>query len=252
MRWGQHFLVDTEIARRQVAYADLSSNDVVLEIGPGHGVLTKHIAPRVRRIVTIEIDARFVRTLANMTNVETITADVLNVDLKSIPFTKVISNLPYQISSPLTFLLLQQDFELGVLMYQQEFARRLVARSGTPEYSRLSVMAQYHADWELLETVPPRAFRPPPEVHSCIVRVTPRDPPFQVADEQMFAQVVRQLFSHRRKTIKNALRSENALPATLTTAIPYADRRVGKLAPHQIGEISDVLTKRERNHATTH
>jgi len=252
MHWGQHFLVDAEIVQRQISYANLSSTDVVLEIGPGHGVLTKHIAPQVRKVITIEIDARFVRTFDNMTNVKTITADVLNVDLGAIPFNKVISNLPYQISSPVTFLLLQQNFEMGVLMYQQEFARRLVAHPDTSEYSRLSVMAQYHADWEILETVSPKAFSPSPEVHSCIVRAKPRDPLFHVADEQMFAQVVRQLFSHRRKTIKNALRSENALPATLTTAIPYGDYRVGKLYPYQIGEISDVLAKEERNHATTH
>ena len=100
MHWGQHFLVDAEIARRQISYANLSSTDVVLEIGPGHGVLTKHIAPQVRKVITIEIDACFVRTLANMTNVKSITADVLNVDLDAIPFNKVISNLPYQISSP--------------------------------------------------------------------------------------------------------------------------------------------------------
>jgi 16S rRNA (adenine1518-N6/adenine1519-N6)-dimethyltransferase len=245
MRWGQHFLVDTDVAERQVAYADLSSDDVVLEIGPGNGVLTTRMASQVKKVIAIEIDAHLAHALPVIPNVEVINADVLQVDLQPLSFTKVVANIPYEISSPLTFTLLKQNFEVGVVMYQKEFAQRLVAQPGTQAYARLSVMAQYYADWEVLETVPATAFRPPPKVASCLVRIQPRDPVFHVDDERTFERVVRILFSHRRKTIKNALRAEHALPEEIAAYLPYGDRRIGKLAPAQIGEISDLLARWE-------
>ncbi|MDD3494057.1 MAG: 16S rRNA (adenine(1518)-N(6)/adenine(1519)-N(6))-dimethyltransferase RsmA [Candidatus Thermoplasmatota archaeon] len=250
MRRGQHFLVDGRVAQRQIDYACLSPGDVVLEIGPGEGALTRRMAGRVSRVIAIEIDGRLAEGLRGLPGVEVIHADALAVDFGSLSFNKVVSNLPYQISSPVTFKLLAQDFELAVLMYQREFARRLVAEPGSRDYSRLSVMAQYRARWEILEIVPPSAFRPHPEVHSCVVRAVPRPPPFAVWNPEVFEDVVRILFSHRRKTIKNALRAERYVPPEVAADLPYARQRVGKLTPEQIGELSNALAQWREEHET--
>lgn len=243
-------MVDARVAQRHISYARLSPEDVVLEVGPGEGALTRRMAGRVHTVIAIEIDARLAEGLRGLPGVEVIHADALTVDFDDLPFTKVVSNLPYQISSPLTFKLLEQSFELGILMYQREFARRLVAQPGSRDYSRLSVMAQYRAHWDILETVPPSAFRPRPEVYSCMVRLIPRPPPFPVRDPAVFAEVVRILFSHRRKTIKNALRAEDYVPPEVAADLPYAQRRVGKLTPEQMGEISNVVASWREENAT--
>ncbi|HHH78357.1 MAG TPA: hypothetical protein ENL18_03995, partial [Thermoplasmatales archaeon] len=124
---GQNFLVDGRIADRQIEYASLKDRDVVLEIGAGYGVLTKRIAAKAGKVVAVEMDSSLADTLEGIPNADVIRDDVLNVDLNSLKFNKVIANLPYQISSPVTFKLLDTTFELGVLMYQKEFAERLVA-----------------------------------------------------------------------------------------------------------------------------
>jgi len=241
MRRGQHFLVNDRIAERQVGYAQLSRDDVVLEIGAGKGALTRHLARAAGRVIAIEIDADLVATLENMDNVEVVQNDALNVDFDALRFTKVVANLPYQISSPVTFKLLEQDFELGVLMYQKEFAERLVAVPGSDAYARLSVMAQYAADWELLETVSPGAFYPRPRVRSAVVRMTPREPLFSVVDEAVFADVVRALFSHRRKKIRNGLLAAGLVSRDQLGEVPYVHRRAEDLLPAQIGAISDAV-----------
>jgi len=171
MRIGQNFLVNDKIAERQIEYASLSSKDTVLEIGAGYGVLTKRIARKAGRVIAVEVDRSLAGSLEGIPNTEIICNDILDVDFGALEFNKVISNLPYQISSPVTFKLLKSNFELGILMYQKEFADRLVAKPGDGGYSRLSVMASYTADWDVLEIIPPSAFRPRPRVNSAIVRV---------------------------------------------------------------------------------
>ncbi len=241
MRRGQHFLVDDRVAERQVGYAQLSRDDVVLEIGAGKGALTRHLARAAGRVIAIEIDVDLAAGLEHMDNVEVLRCDALAVDFDALQFTKVVANLPYQISSPVTFKLLEQDFELGVLMYQKEFAERLVAVPGSDSYARLSVMAQYAADWELLETVSPGAFYPRPRVRSAIVRMTPREPLFSVVDEAIFADVVRALFSHRRKKIRNGLLAAGLVSRDQLGEVPYVHRRAEDLLPAQIGAISDAV-----------
>src|SRR2546422_67643 len=133
---GQHFLVDARVAARQVAHAQIRRSDVVLEIGPGLGILTRLLGERAKRVVTIEADCRFAEYLRrNLPDVEVIAGDTLKVDWP--PFNVMASNLPYQISSLVTFRLLEHAFERAVLMYQWEFARRMRAKPGTADYSRL-------------------------------------------------------------------------------------------------------------------
>ncbi len=249
MRRGQHFLVDDRVAKRQVGYTSLTRDDVVLEIGAGKGALTRHLAAAAGHVIAIEIDAALAAGLEGMDNVELLRRDALAVDFDAYEFTKVVANLPYQISSPVTFKLLEQEFELGVLMYQKEFAERLVAAPGSDDYSRLSVMAQYAADWELLETVSPGAFYPRPRVRSAIVRMTPREPLFSVIDEAVFADVVRALFSHRRKKIRNGLLAAGLVSRDQLPGVPYVHRRAEDLLPAQLGAVSDavaILLREER------
>ena len=242
---GQHLLVDARVAKRAAGYASLSEEDTVLEIGPGRGVLTRFLAREAGRVVAIEKDRQFASFLQSMpANVELLFADALRYPLPG--FNKVVSNLPYSISSPITFLLLERDFQLGVLMYQREFAKRMVAPVGSPDYSRLSVEVFRRARCRILEEVPPTAFAPPPRVWSAIVELWPRPCPFKIADGAVFSAVARALFSHRRKSVHNALRSEERLLGGLLGRLdaenPVLKRRAESLSPEEIAEMARSLT----------
>jgi 16S rRNA (adenine1518-N6/adenine1519-N6)-dimethyltransferase len=206
-RSDQHHVVDPIVLEKMVDHAHLSREDVVLEIGAGIGNLTRLLAKRAGEVISIERDRRFVKILRGqlrgLSNVQIIYGDALRIELPK--FNKVVANLPYSISSDITFRLLEHKFELAVLMYQREFAERLVAKPGSDDYSRLTVNTYYRARVELLGEVPPEAFVPQPKVTSAIVRLSPREPPFEVADEKIFFDVVRALFQHRRQRVRNAL-----------------------------------------------
>ncbi len=244
---GQHFLVDRRVASRQIAYADVRPSDVVLEIGPGLGVLTRALVVRAKRVVAIESDRRFVAYLRKMLpEVDLIHGDAVKVPWPS--FDRMVSNVPYQISSPLTFKLLDHPFDRAVLMLQWEFARRMVAKPGTADYSRLSVGVYRRATCEILERVPRNAFHPQPQVDSAIVRLEPRPCPFPLADPTFYDVVVEALFGHRRKTVENGLRlawralakSPEELEARLAD-IPFLGRRVEELRPEEIAEIAEAI-----------
>ena len=145
-RFGQHFLIDLSVADREVGYAKLIKNDIVLEIGPGQGVITRLLAQKAKQVIAIEIDQRLVDKLKKTLpgNVTLISGDALSVDFQTLPrFTKIVSNLPFEISSPITFKFLESSFSRGILIYQKDFAKRLVALPGTKEYSRLTVGVSY-------------------------------------------------------------------------------------------------------------
>jgi len=213
-RLGQHFMVDERILKREVEYAELDRDDTVLEIGPGMGALTRYLVERAGKVHAIEKDqALAVLIRESYPSVNLIEGDAMKVEWPG--FDKMVSNIPYRISSPLTFLLLEHDFRVAVLTYQREFAERMVAYAGEMAYSRLSVMTYYRAEVEYLETIPRSAFRPQPKVESAIVRIRPRkEPPFHVEDEELFEDVVRTLFSARRKMVRSALRPKYGTPDT--------------------------------------
>jgi 16S rRNA (adenine1518-N6/adenine1519-N6)-dimethyltransferase len=244
---GQHFLIDSRVAARQVAHARIRPSDVVLEIGPGLGVLTRLLAARAKRVVAIEADRKFAAYLREqLPDVEVISGDALKVEWPR--FDVIASNLPYQISSPLTFRLLEHSFDRAVLMYQWEFARRMRAKPGTPDYSRLTVGVYRRAECEILERVPRNAFHPQPNVDSAIVSLVPRPAPFRLSDADRFDAVVDALFAHRRKTVENGLRlgwrglasSAEVLEAALPN-LPHRTRRVGELSPEEIARIAEAL-----------
>lgn len=235
MKLSQNFLIDERVAERQIKYADLNEKDVVLEIGAGKGILTKKIA-KIAKVIAVEIDKKFISILKNIDNVEVINEDFLKLDLNELNFNKVISNIPYHISSPITFKLLEKKFEMGILMYQKEFAERMVAIPGTKNYSRLSVMVYYRADCFLLEKVPKSAFYPVPKVDSYMVKIIPVGRRFEV-DENLFERVVKSLFCHRRKKIKNSLVIDGLLSKEDAEKIIYGDRRGDSLTPEEIAEL---------------
>ena len=242
---GQNFLVDKRVAIREIQYAGIDENDVVLEIGPGMGILTTLLAEKAKKVIAVEIDGELVDKLKKFLpeNVLLVHEDAVKVDFEVLPsFNKIVSNLPFHISSPITFKFLQYDFSSAVLIYQKEFADRMVAKTGDKHYSRLSVGVYYKADCEILETIPKGCFFPQPQVDSCMVRLTPRkSPAFPVLDEKFFFDLTRELFNHRRKKIKNTL--GELYSDVKFEDLPYLDRRVEELTPEQIGELSDFLYK---------
>jgi 16S rRNA (adenine1518-N6/adenine1519-N6)-dimethyltransferase len=254
---GQHIVIDNDVLKRMIEYADLTAEDVVLEVGAGTGNLTHLLAQRAGKVIAVERDRRLIRVLkgqlGEFSNVQLIQGDVLRLKLPK--FDKVVSNLPYGISSDLTFKLLKRPFKLAVLMYQREFAHRMTASPRSHEYGRLTVTVFYRAGVELLEDVSPSAFYPPPKVGSAVVRLKPRKPPFKVLDEKLFFNLVRALFQHRRQRVRNALYHsfaevfpdltlrESEKRSFVDQKLPpeFALARVMDLPPEKFGTISDYL-----------
>jgi len=257
-RIGQQQVVDPTFLEKMVSYAELSSKDAVLEIGPGIGNLTMLLARDAGSVIAVERDDKLSKALQErlkrINNVKLIHGDALRVELPK--FNKVVSNLPYSISSEVMFKLLEFKFDLAVLMFQKEFAERLTAKPGSDDYGRLTVNTYYRAEAELLDGVPPSAFFPQPKVNSAIVRLKPRSPPFQVKDEKAFADLVRALFQHRRQRVRNAfMRSFSEVFPDLTLpkgkrrslvderlSKELSEARVMDLAPEDFGEMSNLIT----------
>ena len=206
----QHFLVDINAVNRIADLADVNGKKV-LEIGPGKGVLTRALLDRGAIVHAIELDGLLCEQLA-ITFSEEIArgqltlqqGDATRCDIP--PFEITVSNLPYSASSKITFRLMEMGFEVAVLMYQAEFADRMVAKAGTKDCGRLSIMMQTYAAVQQCFRLPPQCFSPRPEVNSAVVKIFPRDPIFYINDRRLYANVVLALFSHRRKTVRNCLR----------------------------------------------
>lgn len=205
-RKSQHYLVNSSILDRIIRKAEPSVNDTILDIGAGIGTLTIPLSEMARKVVAIEQDPQIASILRErleekgITNVDVLEGDATRLELP--PFNKVVSNLPYKISSPITFRLLEYDFDFGILMYQLEFADRMVAKPGESKYSRLSVMINLKAEAEKLFTVPKGAFLPPPRVSSAVVKLTPKK---DVKLDEFMLNITRALFQHKRKKAKKAL-----------------------------------------------
>jgi len=236
---GQNFLVDDRVADRHVEYAGITSTEEVLEVGPGLGVLTTRLAAKAGRVVAIEADHKLASYLRGglPSNVELIEGDALKVPFPR--FDKFVSNLPYSISTPIIFKLLEHKFQRAVVMLQKEFADRMVAAPDTDDYSRLTVSVAYRAECRVLERVPRTRFWPAPKVDSALVELVPRPPPFAVADEELFFRMTEALFQNRRKKIGTVLRMRGLVRPDDRDRLPYMDLRVEALTPEQIGELAD-------------
>ncbi len=247
-RWGQHFLVSSRALDRILAAAELSAEDTVLEVGAGLGTLTAALAPRVARVIAVEVDDALLAALraavAPWENVQILCADIMTVDREALfgerggP-RKVVANLPYNLASALIVALLEQPLGLRrlVVTVQREVAARMAASPATADYGLLSVAVQYRADVAIVEHLPASAFFPAPDVESAVVRLDVRaQPGCVVQDEGMLFRVVRAAFGQRRKTIRNALAAGVPMPAA---AAAVACARAG-IAPVRRGETLDL------------
>ncbi len=234
---GQHFLIDRAALERIAQYAELCKEDRVLEIGAGTGNLTEVLAERSSCVYAVEIDPHLAMGLqGKFQNVRVIKGDALEIELPD--YNKIVSNLPYQISSKITYRLLSRPFELSVLMFQQEFAKRLVAPVGSREYGRLAMVAGFFCEAKILEILPRSAFRPVPEVNSAIVRLFPRSVRPDVKPE-VFLKLAEGLFRQRRKKVKKALAALGVSKERLAEIdAKMLDKRPEELTPDQAAELA--------------
>jgi 16S rRNA (adenine1518-N6/adenine1519-N6)-dimethyltransferase len=274
-RFGQHFLVP-DWADKLVAAIDPQPQDRFLEIGPGPGALTLRLAPRVEHLVTVEVDRDLTAALAPQlpANVDLVEGDFLTLDLDAIlahsPL-RVAGNLPYNVATPILFRLIDtwrtrtlssrpmqgaagghnstRPWRDATLMIQREVAERIEAQPGSRDYGVLSIATRLHADVQRVLTLPPGAFRPPPKVHSAVIRLTFRTPAVALRDEQLFERMVRSMFTQRRKTLANALASFAASRqaesrAALTSAGIDATRRAETLDLAELARLADYFAGR--------
>lgn len=217
-RFGQHFLHDATVIQRIIAAIGAKPDQSLLEIGPGRGALTLPLLVVCRQLQAIELDRDLVPLLQKISaewgDLIIHQGDVLTFDWASLrrdeQRLRVVGNLPYNISTPLIFHLLNSASHIEDMhfMLQKEVAERIAAEPGDSNYGRLSVMVQYYCETRLLFTVAAAAFTPPPKVESAVIRLIPyREFPVPVTDEQRFAELVTQAFSQRRKTLRNSLKS---------------------------------------------
>lgn len=214
---GQNFLIDEDIVRRIVQAAELTPADKVLEVGPGIGTLTQGLAESGADVVAVELDKRLLPvldvTLAGYDNVRIVNGDILKVDIMQelgAENFKVCANLPYYITTPIIFALLEKrlPMERLVAMVQKEVAERMAAKPGGRDYGALSVAIQYFTEPEIAFIVPPSSFIPAPAVDSAVIVCKRRQkPPVEVCDEALFFRVVKAAFSMRRKMLNNALKN---------------------------------------------
>ncbi|MGX9132849.1 16S rRNA (adenine(1518)-N(6)/adenine(1519)-N(6))-dimethyltransferase RsmA [Rummeliibacillus sp. JY-2-4R] len=220
---GQNFLIDPNILRNIVSYADLSKTSAAIEVGPGIGALTEHLARQAGKVVSFEIDQRLLPvledTLSSYDNVKIVHSDVLKADVATIIKDElsqyenimVVANLPYYVTTPILLKLLMEDLPIRgmVVMMQKEVADRISAVPGTKAYGSLSIAVQYYMNAEVVMTVPKTVFMPQPNVDSAVLRLIRHDePPVKVISESFLFEVTRSSFAQRRKTILNNLQSQ--------------------------------------------
>ena len=260
-RFAQHFLEPAWVTKL-VAAIDPAPGDTIVEIGPGRGAITMPLLPRVRQLLAIEVDRDLAAALEarHIPQLTVVTADVLTLDLAatvrahvdaaSVERCRVVGNLPYNISSPILFRLLDAapaaGFSDATLMLQEEVAERLIAVPGTGDYGVLTLCTALGADVTKLLSLPPGAFRPAPKVRSAVVRLTFRPPPAEVHDPVLVAAIVRAVFTQRRKTLANALAPFVSMRGIrAAAALERADidprRRPETVTLAEYGRLADVI-----------
>jgi len=256
---GQNYLIDKNKRDQIINFGNITKDDVVLEIGTGIGTLTIELAKKAQKVIAIEQDTKICEILAKrlkdekIDNVELINDDALKVDFP--PFNKIISNLPYQISSPITFKFLDYDFDLAVLMYQKEFADRMNGEVGSKNYSRLSAMLYFKCDIEKLTDVSCESFIPKPQIDSTVVKLTPKENKIPDDEFKTYSKFTKALFQHRNKKIRNALIDSRHIISNIDKKVlkkrlngieddeinDYLSKRVIVLTPEEILEVSKRL-----------
>ncbi len=263
-KFGQNFLIDSNVLDGIVSAAGVTGDDCVLEIGPGIGSLTQYLAEAARRVVAVEIDKTLMPvlgdTLSEYDNVTIINNDVLKVDIEEIvqkynegrPI-KVVANLPYYITTPIIMKLFESGapIESITVMVQKEVADRMVMGPGNKDYGSLSLAVGYYAEPQAVMDVPPSSFIPQPGVGSAVVKLIRYDKPrVSVSDEKFMFEIIRTSFNQRRKTLSNSLSSNPALGLSrqavqeALAAMGIDERARGEtLSLEQFAELSDILQR---------
>ncbi|HIR92063.1 MAG TPA: 16S rRNA (adenine(1518)-N(6)/adenine(1519)-N(6))-dimethyltransferase RsmA [Candidatus Egerieimonas intestinavium] len=227
-KFGQNFLIDCHVLDKIIAAAEITSEDFVVEIGPGIGTMTQYLACAAREVCAVEIDRSLIPilqdTLGGYDNVTVINEDILKVDLAALAREKnqgrpikVVANLPYYITTPIIMGLFEKHVPVSsiTVMVQKEVAMRMQTGPGSKDYGALSLAVQYYAQPYLVANVPPNCFMPRPKVGSAVIRLTlHREPPVQVKDEELMFRLIRASFNQRRKTLLNGLRGDAQLDFT--------------------------------------
>ena len=270
-KFGQNFLIDTHVLEKIVDAADIGKDDLVLEIGPGIGTVTQYLCEAARQVIAVEIDRKLIKilkdTLSAYDNVEVINEDILKVDIAALveeknngkPI-KVVSNLPYYITTPIIMTLLEKRVPVTdmTLMMQEEVARRMQATPGNKDYGALSLAVQYYSVPYIAAFVPQNCFMPRPNVGSAVVNLKcHKNPPVEVMDEELMFKLIKASFAQRRKTLQNGLTNSAELDFTkeeITEAILKMQEMLGmKQNPLIRGEtltlkefacLSDILSKK--------
>lgn len=261
---GQNFLIDPNILRNIVSYADLTKESAAIEIGPGIGALTEHLARAAGKVVSFEIDQRLLPvledTLSPYENIKIVHSDVLKADvaniiaeeLSSYKDIMVVANLPYYVTTPILLKILKENLPIRgmVVMMQKEVADRISAVPGTKAYGSLSIAVQYYMNAEVVMTVPKTVFMPQPNVDSAVLRlIRHAEPPVKVIDESFLFEVTRSSFAQRRKTILNNLQSQllngkekkEYILSALAEANIEPTRRGETLSIVEFGQLADTL-----------
>ena len=235
---GQNFLIDSNISKRIVDSAEVSEGEKVLEIGPGRGALTEILSSK-GNLIAIEKDKWLAVVLKQKFkgSVEIVEGDILKWEVP--PIDVIVANLPYSISSLILFRLFNYEWTRAVLMFQEEFANRLVAKPGSKIYGRLSVMANHFVSTKKLFKVSKTAFQPQPKIHSQVVKLIRRKPDYTLNDFNTFKKVVKSIFTHRRKKIRNCIKI--TFPEIDVEKLKYMDLRAEILKPSEIAELSNSI-----------
>ena len=260
-KFGQNFLIDSHVIHKIMEAAEITKQDVVLEIGPGIGTMTQYLAEQAGQVYAVEIDKNLIpvllETLASYDNVTIVNQDILKVDIPKLVGErriKIVANLPYYITTPIIMGLFEDHIptESVTVMVQKEVAERMQAKPGTKDYGALSLAVQYYASPYIAANVPPNCFIPRPNVGSAVIKLTAYEaPPVSVIDEKLMFRLIRASFNQRRKTLVNGIRNSGELSFT-KEEVEQALSVVG-LSPNVRGEtmslrqfaaFSDELTKR--------
>ena len=254
-RYGQHFLQGVW-ADKLVNAIEPRIDERFVEIGPGPGALTLRLAPRIAHLTAIEVDPDMIAELRPQipANVTLVQDDFLGADLPALLGSgpvRIAGNLPYNVSSPILFRILDLHRTRGgivdaTFMLQREVAERIESGPGTKDYGVLSIFVQLHADVRRVLTLPPGAFRPQPKVHSAVIRLGFRPPAVTIVDEKAFERMVRSMFTQRRKTLGNALKAfaetqGRSAPEALAAAGIDASRRPETLQLTELARLADAF-----------
>ena len=268
-KFGQNFLVDSNVLENIIEKAGITDNDLVLEIGPGIGTMTQYLCESAREVVAIEIDETLIPilnyTLEDYDNVTIINDDALKTDIEKIvkkkndgnPI-KVVATLPYYITTPIIMGLLEGKAPIDsiTIMVQKEVAERMQTGPGSKDYGALSLAVQYYADANILMTVPASCFMPRPKVDSSVIKLDIYDkPPVNVCDEEMLFKIIRASFNQRRKTLANGLKNAPNLPFTkeeiedsITKLGKDVNIRGEKLTLEEFAKLTDILMGEEESY----